>query len=91
MITPWTLLLLLLPLTGRAAHSPPFDPAGAATAIATALRNSSGGATVARGAYSFFFLKDCAEARLPSCFALNAASPCTCVCEQKYCCNISSV
>ena len=56
----------------------PFNPAVAAAGISWFLR--SGGrhgrnTTVQSGAYSFFFLADCAKHSLPSCFALNADSP----------------
>ena len=51
----------------------PFDPLAIAEDIGHALRSKN--VTVQFGAYSFFFLSDCAKHNLPSCFALNADSP----------------
>ena len=61
-----------------AAQQTPFDPAAAAAGISWFLRiggRHGKNTTVQSGAYSFFFLADCAKHSLPSCFALNADSP----------------
>ena len=50
-----------------------FDYNLAASQVSSALQ-ASGYATLA-GEYQFFFLEDCDEKKLPSCFALNADSP----------------
>lgn len=70
--------MLLVGFSRTSARLPSFDPAAAAAGISSALRSDGlhgENVTVQSGAYSFFFLADCAKHKLPSCFALNADSP----------------
>ena len=72
------ILVLLVGFSRTSARLPSFDPAAAAAGISSALRSDGlhgENVTVQSGAYSFFFLADCAKHKLPSCFALNADSP----------------
>ena len=72
------LLLTLLHLTlttstsSSTTNQSSFNHTSAATAITSSL---SSFATIQKGSFTFFFLKDCSKYHLPSCFALNADSP----------------
>jgi len=61
------------PSNAPGSGSSDFVPLTSAAAVADNL--DGGGYNVQEGGYMFFFLKDCETYKLPSCYALNGASP----------------